>query len=64
MRAAVKVPKYRLFYFSSDSTTSIIPLKNITKVLTASNVTTSSKVVVQFNNVAVEAEIINVNGTH
>lgn len=64
MRAALKVPKYGIFYFPSDSTTSIVPLKNITKVLTGSNVTMGSKVVVQFNNVAVEAEIIDVNGTY
>lgn len=64
MRAALKVPKNGLFYFPSDSTTSIVPMKNITKVLTGSNVTTGSKVVVQFNNVAVEAEIIDVNGTY
>lgn len=64
MRAALKVPKYGIFYFPSNSTTSIVPLKNITKVLTGSNVITGSKVVVQFNNVAVEAEIIDVNGTY
>lgn len=64
MRAAPKVPKYGLFYFPSDSTTSIVPLKNITKVITGSNVTTGSMVVVQFNRVAVESKIIDVNGTY
>ena len=64
MCAALKVPKNGLFYVPSDSTTSIVALKNITKVLTGSKVTPGSKVVVQFNNVPVEAEIIDVNGTY
>lgn len=64
LRAALKVPKYGLFYFPSDSTTSIVPLKNISKVITGSNVTSGSKVVVQYEKVAVEAEIIDVNGTY
>lgn len=64
LRAALKVPKYGLFYFPSDRTTSIVPLKNISKVKSGTNVTKGSKVEIKYENVIVEAEIVGVNGTY
>ena len=42
-RASLKVPKYGLFYFPIDQTTSIIPIKNIQKVVQGDNVSKGSK---------------------
>lgn len=62
-RASLKVPKYGLFYFPIDQTTSIIPIKNIQKVVQGDNVSKGSKVMVKFERQVYQAEIIGVNGT-
>lgn len=59
----MKVPKYGLFYFPIDQTTSIIPIKNIQKVVQGDNVSKGSKVMVKFERQVYQAEIIGVNGT-
>lgn len=61
-RASLKVPKYGLFYFPIDQTTSIIPIKNIQKVVQGDNVSKGSKVMVKFERQVYQAEIIGVNG--
>ena len=63
LQAALKVPKYGLFYFPSDRTVSTVPLKNVSKVITGTNVTKGSLVEIKYENLTVEAEIIGVNGT-
>ena len=63
LRAALKFPKYGLFYFPSDRTVSTVPLKNVLKVITGTNVTKGSMVEIKYENLTVEAEIIGVNGT-
>ena len=62
LRAAMKVPKYGLFYFPSDHTTSVVPLKNISKVISGDNVSKGSKVEIKYDKLEVEAEILGVNG--
>ena len=63
LRADLKVPKYRLFYFPSDRTISTVPLKNVSKAITGTNVTKRSMVEIKYENLTVEAKIIGVNGT-
>ena len=58
----MKVPKYGLFYFPSDHTTSVVPLKNISKVVSGDNVSKGSKVEIKYDKLEVEAEILGVNG--
>ena len=58
----MKVPKYGLFYFPSDHTTSVVPLKNISKVISGDNVSKGSKVEIKYDKLEVEAEILGVNG--
>ena len=55
-RATLKVPKYRLFYFKSDRTISIVPLKNISKVINGYNVRKGSKVMLEFAGLNVEVK--------
>ena len=62
LRASLKVPKYGLFYFPIDQTTSIIPVKNIQNVVEGNNTSKGSKVRVKFERQIHEAEIIGVNG--
>lgn len=62
MRAAMKVPKYSLFYFSSDHTTSVVPLKNVFKVISGDNVSKGGMVEIKYDRLEVEAEILGVNG--
>ena len=62
LRASLKVPKYGLFYFPIDQTTSIVPVKNIQKVVEGDNKSKGSKVRVEFERHVHEAEIIGVNG--
>ena len=64
LRASLKVPKYGLFYFPIDQTTSVIPLKNIERVVRGDNVTKGSKVMVKFERQVHQPEIIGVNGTY
>ena len=58
----MKVPKYSLFYFLSDHTTSVVPLINFSKVTSGDNVSKGSKVEIKYKKLAVEAEILAVNG--
>lgn len=58
----MKVPKYGLFYFPSDHTTSVVPLKNISKVISGDNVSKGSKVEIKYDKLEVEAEILGVDG--
>ena len=37
LRSQLKVPCYGLFYFDSDKTVSIVPMKNVRKVLKGDN---------------------------
>ena len=58
----MKVPKYGLFYFPSDHTTSVVPLKNISKVISGDNVSKGSKVEIKYDKLEEEAEILGVKG--
>ena len=62
LRTSLKVPKYGLFYFQVDQSTSIVPTKNIKKVLSGDNKSEGSKVVVRFGMEELEATIIGVAG--
>ena len=64
LRAALKVPKYGLFYFESDRTISIVPLKKVVKVISGDNVSKGSKVVLSYGSLSLEAEIIGVSGMY
>ena len=58
----MKIPKYGLFYFPSDHTTSVVPLKNISKVISGDNVSKGSKVEIKYDKLEEEAEILRVKG--
>ena len=58
LSASLKVPKYSLFYFLIDQTTSVIPLKNIQQVGQGDNVT------VKFERQVHQGEIIAVKGRY
>ena len=58
----MKIPKYGLFYFPSDHTTSVVPLKNIFKVISGDNVSKGSKVEIKYDILEEEAEILGVKG--
>ena len=62
LRRLLKVPKYALFYFDSDKTTSIVPMKNIKKVISGDNTSKGSKVVVLYGKEQLEATILGVAG--
>lgn len=62
LRNALKVPKNGLFYFEIDNSTSIVPTKNIKKVLSGDNKSAGSKVLVQYGKDELEAIIIEVSG--
>ena len=62
LRTALKVPKYGLFYFGIDNSTSIVPTKNIKKVLSGDKKSKGSKVVVRYDKEELEATIIGVAG--
>ena len=62
LRASLKVPKYGLFYFPIDQTTSVVPVKNIQTVVHGDNKSEGSKVRVEFEGHVHDAEIIAVNG--
>lgn len=61
-RNQLKVPKYGLFYFASDKSTSIVPTKNIVKVVQGDNTTRGSVVNVRYEKEELEATIIGVAG--
>ena len=62
LRAALKVPKYGLFYFDSDRTISVVPLKKIEKVISGDNTSRGSRVLLKYGSLVLEAEIIGVDG--
>ena len=64
LRASLKIPKYGLFYFKSDRTTSIVLLDKIVKVISGDKKSNSSKVELNYGGVTLEAEIIGVNGMY
>ena len=64
LRAALKVPKYGLFYFDCDWTLSVVPLSKIVKVISGDNVSKGSKVMLKYGPDVLEADIIGVNGMY
>ena len=62
LRNMLKVPKYGLFYFASDKSTSIVPTKDIAKVVKGDKKTRGSVVVVKYEKEQLEATIIGVAG--
>lgn len=64
LRASIKLPNYGLFFVPSVRTTSIVPSKNVVRVIAGDNVTKGSQVVVKYEKLQVEAEIIAVDGMY
>ena len=64
LRAALKVPKYGLFYFDCDWTLSVVPLSKIVRVISGDNVSKGSKVMLKYGPDVLEADIIGVNGMY
>ena len=64
LRAALKVPKYGLFYFDCDWMLSVVPLGKIVKVVSGDNVSKGSKVMLKDGPDVLEADIIGVNGMY
>lgn len=62
LRNLLKVPKYGLFYFASDKSTSIVPTKNIVKVVEGEKTTRGSVVNVKYEKEELEATVIGVAG--
>ena len=64
LRSLLKVPKYALFYFDSDRTISVVPLKKIQKVINGDNVSKGSQVLLKYGSQTLEADIVAVNGMY
>ena len=62
LRNMLKVPKYGLFSFASDKSMSIVPTKDIAKVVKGDKKTRGSVVVVKYEKEELEATIIGVAG--
>ena len=63
LRNRLKVPRYGLFYFESDQTVSVVPLKHIIKVLEGDNTSVGSIVEVMYDGAPHKpVKIIGVNG--
>ena len=62
LRNLLKVPKYGLFYFASDKSTSIVPTKNIVKVVKGDKTTRGSVVNVKYEKEELEATVIGAAG--
>ena len=62
LRNLLKVPKYGLFYFDSDKSTSIVPTKNILTVMKGDNTTKGSEVIIKYGKEELEATIVGVAG--
>jgi hypothetical protein len=62
LRNQLKVPRYGLFYFDSDKTVSVVPMKNIRKVLHGDNTSEGSIVEIIFNSDTLKAKILAVHG--
>ena len=63
-RNQLKVPKYGLFYFESDKSTSIVPTKNITNVVKGDKKTKGSAVTIRYEDEELAATIIGVSGNN
>ena len=61
MRAALKFPKYGLFYSDCDWTLSVVPRRKIVEVISGDNVSKGSKVMLKYGPDVLEADIIGVN---
>ena len=62
LRSQLKVPRFGLFYFESDKTLSVVPLKQVNKVLKGTNTTEGSVVEIFYGTVLLKAKIIAVDG--
>ena len=62
LRSQLKVPRFGLFYFDSDKTLSVVPLKKVSKVLEGTNTTEGRVVEIFYGNVLLKAKIIAVDG--
>ena len=63
LRNQLKVPRYGLFYFDSDKTVPVVPMKNIRNVLHADNTSEGSIVEIMFNSeYTLKANIVAVHG--
>ena len=62
LRSQLKVPRFGLFYFESDKTLSVVPLKQVNKVLEGTNTTEGSVVKIFYGTVLLKAKIIAVDG--
>ena len=62
LRRLFQVPKYTLFYFDLDKTTSTLPMNNIKKVMSGDYTSKGSKVVVLYGNEQLKATILGVAG--
>ena len=62
LRSKLKVPKYRLFYFESNRTLSVLPSAKIRSVVTGDNTMPGSVVQVQYGADVLQAKIITADG--
>ena len=62
LRSQLKVPRFGLFYFESDKTLSVVPLKKVNKVLEGTTTTEGSVVEIFYGTVLLRAKIIAVDG--
>ena len=62
LRNLLKVPRYGLFYFPSDKSTSILSTKKITKVIKGDNTTKGSEVMIKYEDEELVATIVGVAG--
>ena len=56
------MPRFGLFYFDSNKTLSVVPLKKVSKVLEGTNTTERSFVEIYYGNALLKAKIIAVDG--
>ena len=62
LRVRMKIPKYILFYFSSDKTSSILPSSNIITVIKGDKKSKGSIVKVQYGQLRLDGEIVDGGG--
>ena len=62
LRNQLKMPKYGLFYFESDKSTSIVPTKKITHVVKGDKKTKGSEVTIRYEDEELTATIIGISG--
>ena len=56
LRAALKVPKYGLFYFDCDWMLSVVPLSKIARVISGDNVSKGNRVMLKYGPDVLEAK--------